>query len=147
MNETLKDAADEMKRLDHLIHVSLKYTRTVDVLISVLKRFIECIDFIMLALLQKMHEDKQIESVPESPVGKVNVLKENITDKKILEILDNYLIFRKLVRSVYTKRNEYRRYVTMTVEENGTIIEVDIDSVTEFYGKLREVFPVVSKLV
>ena len=34
MNENIHDAKQEMKRVDHLIYVSLKYTRTVDVMVG-----------------------------------------------------------------------------------------------------------------
>ena len=33
MNEYLLEAREELKRLEHILYVSLKYTRTVDVLI------------------------------------------------------------------------------------------------------------------
>ena len=40
MIETLENAKEELKRVDHLIFVSLKYTRTVDVLLNVINRII-----------------------------------------------------------------------------------------------------------
>ena len=47
MDDALYDAEKELKRVDHLIYVSLKYTRTVDVFKNIIKRLISTIDFIM----------------------------------------------------------------------------------------------------
>ena len=40
MIESLENAKEELKRIDHLIYVTLKYTRTVDVLLSVVERMV-----------------------------------------------------------------------------------------------------------
>jgi len=147
MLETLHDAKKEIRRIDHLIYVSLKYTRTVDVLISVLKRFISCIDFLMEVRFLKAIEDKQIEEIPASPISKANDMKKLFTDKSTIHIMNNYILFRKLLRSKYTKRNEYRRYVTMTVNDNGTIHEVDIDKVVEYFDEIKDYSSIVSKAI
>jgi len=145
--DNLHDAFYEMKRIDHLIFVSLKYTRTVDVLISVLKRFISSMDYIMNTLFLKAIEDDKIESIPDSPVAKAKGLLK-IYDDEIIQInLNNYVLFRRLTRADYTKRNEYRRYVTMTVDDNGTIVEIDIDNITEYYDELKDFFSYVKKMV
>lgn len=138
MKDSLEDAFNEVKRCDHLIHVSLKYTRTVDVLISVLKRFISCIDFSMNSLLLKSIEEKNIENIPESPLGKLNMIKKLYDDQIIQDIMEKYGLFRRLVRADYSKRNEYRRYVTMTVDDNGTIVEIDIDKVSEYFIEIKK---------
>ena len=40
MNEQLENTIEELKRVDHLFYVSLKYTRTVDMIKHVLERII-----------------------------------------------------------------------------------------------------------
>ena len=47
MNESLIEAREELKRLEHIIYVSLKYTRTVDVILNALKRMVSTYDFII----------------------------------------------------------------------------------------------------
>jgi len=36
MRESIENAVEELKRVDHSIFVSLKYTRTVDILVNIL---------------------------------------------------------------------------------------------------------------
>ena len=60
----LGQAREELKRVDHLIFVSLKYTRTVDVLKSVLTRLINCFECIIIGVLNDAYEQKKIKAVP-----------------------------------------------------------------------------------
>ena len=63
MKELLKDAKEELKRVDHLIYVSLKYTRTVDVIRNVIDRLISSFDFVADGLLQKALDEKKIKEI------------------------------------------------------------------------------------
>ncbi len=51
-HEFLETAQDELKRADHLMFVSLKYTRTVDVIKSIITRLKAAIDAGFEVLLQ-----------------------------------------------------------------------------------------------
>src|SRR3989344_3363230 len=113
MNEQLMSARDEMKRVDHLIYVSLKYTRTVDVIKNTIERLISSMDFIVLALLEHFKETKKIKLYPDSPVQRVETLNTLMAgDSLLAEYLDLYIQCRKLSKAPYTKREEYRRHVT-----------------------------------
>lgn len=147
MKERFQDAIEESKRIDHLIHVSLKYTRTVDVLISVLHRFISCIDAVIESLLIKAKEEKKIMEIPEKPVVKAKKIASLYDDKVIQDMMTEYLLFRRLIRAEYSRKNEFRRYVTMTVDDNGTIIEIDIDKVVEYYDQTMKFLAHVAKML
>ena len=77
MQESLTDANEELKRVDHLVYVSLKYTRTVDVIKSVIERLISSVDFMMEALFEYLKEKKKIVDVPLAPVEKAETLKKS----------------------------------------------------------------------
>ena len=62
----LEDAREEMKRADHLLYVSLKYTRTVDVLKSLIDRLINTINAITDELLDYALQKKKIKEKPEN---------------------------------------------------------------------------------
>ena len=63
----LEDAGEELKRADHLVYVSLKYTRTVDVLMNSLSRMIDAYDYLIGALLLYAKEEKSLQVIPSSP--------------------------------------------------------------------------------
>lgn len=133
MIESYKQAIEEYKRVDHLYHVSLKYTRTVDVVRSVVERLISTFEYSIDALLKCMKEEKEIEEIPTNPVGKGMIAKEKCNDEEMCSYLDMYLKLRKIIRAEYTKREEYRRHVTMVTNLDGETIDVDIDLLKEHY--------------
>jgi hypothetical protein len=139
VEEHLQSARSELKRVDHLIYVSLKYTRTVDVIRNTVSRIINTYDSGVLAVLTDLKLKKKIDDLPSSPVMKVELLQKSFTDDYVREFLDFYLLLRKLMKLDYTRREEYRRHVTMiTVLDNNTDFEVDIDKLEEYYKKTKE---------
>jgi len=135
MDEVLARARDELKRVDHLIYVSLKYTRTVDILKNIIERLIECYSIIIVGLLEKAKEEKKIFEVPAAPLMQCSNLKEVYKDQEVINLADFYLFLRKINRSRFDRINEYRRHVGMIahLEDENRDVEVNIDKVTEYY--------------
>jgi len=148
MNEYLNEARQELKRVDHLVYVSLKYTRTVDVLKSVIDRMISSFDFVLLALLNRLKEKKKITEFPQSSALKVKLIEKHFSNDELNAYLNFYLTLRMISRAEYTKREEYRRHVTMTASlSNGETIEVNIDIAKEYYDKTRQFVDFVAQLL
>ena len=137
MIESYKQSVEEFKRIDHLFYVTLKYTRTVDVIRSTIERFISMYEAGIDAILKVMKDKKKIEDFPNNPVGKAELLKESC-DAEILPNIERYLMFRKMMRLEYGKREEYRRHVTMIVQYEGQTLNVDIDLLQEYYDEARK---------
>lgn len=132
--ETLEKAHEELKRVDHLIYVSLKYTRTCDVLKNTINRLIACFDFIFEGYLQKAEEEHRIFEIPSSPMVRATEFKKLFpNDEKIAALVEYYILLRKINRAEYTKSNEFRRYVTMHLTIDNKDYNVDIDAVTQYY--------------
>jgi hypothetical protein len=139
MNEHLENAVNELKRADHMIFVSLKYTRTCDVIKNIVERLISCYDAVFDYLIEELKEKKKIEEVPQARAKKVEILKEFFKGNKDYQnFIDFYLLMRKINKAEFTRRQEFRRHVTMTVilEEEG-IVELNIDSIHEYYLKTK----------
>jgi len=129
MNEYLLEAREELKRLEHIIYVSLKYTRTVDVLINALNRLINIYDLIIEALLEKAREEEKIPSLPKSPGLRSSCLANLFSDDKELQkFLSFYIFMRTVLNSAHTKRQEFRRHVTLIVQLDQSTAEIDSDN-------------------
>jgi len=146
MRESLSDAKEELKRVDHLIYVSLKYTRTVDVFKNIITRLISSIDFALEALLKQLKENKKISEVPTQAGFKCNVIKEHITDEKILKLVDFYVLLRQINRAEFKRAREYRRHVTMTIVVNGSPMDINIDEITAYYKRVKDDVEYIQKL-
>lgn len=148
MNDFLYDAKEELKRADHLIFVSLKYTRTVDVIKHVIDRLINSLDFMFSALLDDLKEKGGIEEIPKAPIPKANLVKENFSDDElILRWADQFVLFRRISKAEFTRSTEFRRHVHMTVVVEDDLIRVDIDKVEAWYKEIKELFAYISRIV
>ena len=137
MIESYKQAIEEFKRVEHLFHVSLKYTRTVDVIKSVMERMIATFEQSIDSLLKCLKEEKKIIDIPTNPIGKAMLIKEQDPTPEIVSKIDMYLKLRRMVKLEYTKREEFRRHVTMTVNLDGEKVDIDIDKLEEYYNETR----------
>jgi hypothetical protein len=138
MIESYKQSIEEFKRVDHLFFVTLKYTRTVDVIRSVIERLITTFEYAIDALLKCMKEEKIIEELPKTPVAKAMLAKEKCDNEEMIKYVDIYLNLRKVMREDYKKREEYRRHVTMIVEMDGETLNFDIDLLKEYYEYMSD---------
>lgn len=141
-SEYLEEADEELKRLDHIIFVSLKYTRTVDVIRNALHRLISTFDVIIEALLEQALEHKKIEAIPKSPSLRTNlVLEVYPEDKDLLTFMTFYVFLRELIKAEYGRREEYRRHVTMVTPLYGKkTAEIDIDNLETCQKVARQFF-------
>ena len=137
-DDYIGEANEELKRVDHLIFVSLKYTRTVDVLKNVLTRLINCFECIINGALAEALENRKVKQVPNAPIKKCSALKE-LYPGRYDELIDFFLFLRKVNRAEYEKINEFRRHVALIAhtEDDGNV-EVNIDVVTEYYRKAQK---------
>lgn len=147
MIESLDSAREELKRADHLIYVSLKYTRTCDIFKSIIERLINSIEFMIAALLKKLEEDKKIDKIPSQLAAKCASVKENYNDPEINKILDFHLLLRQINRAPFKRMREFRRHVAMIVEVNGKPVEVNIDNITEYFKNVKLFYEYVDKKV
>lgn len=109
---------DELKRVDHLIFVTLKYTRTVDIIRSILKRLKSAIDFEADDVLEWAKEEGKIDVVPTAPLQKISYLKKVFDkDHEIEKIVDFYMKLREILISEYKKKEEYRKNVALITKK------------------------------
>lgn len=129
MNDYLLEAREELKRLEHIIYVSLKYTRTTDVIINALTRLVSVFDLIIEAFLEKAKEEGKIHALPKSPALRGTKLAEMYAeDLQMKKYMAFYGFLKMILKSSYNKREEYRRHVTVIVELDKCTTYVDIDS-------------------
>ncbi len=131
MKDYLLEAREELKRLEHIIYVSLKYTRTVDVIINALQRLLSTYDWIIEAYLEKAKIEGLIESLPKSPALRKTHLEQMYPDNKELQkYLAFYTFLKRILNAPHAKREEYRRHVALVVEMDNTNIELNIDNLS-----------------
>lgn len=135
----LNDAKGEVQRADHLLFVTLKYTRTIDVMKSVIARLANAYDNAVIYALEKLKGKKKIKQIPLTPVSRAELLRDLYKrDIIILDAMNTYFFLRKVAKAEYTKKEEFRKNVTLTVMHRDEVIEVNIKTLEEYYDKTKE---------
>ena len=111
-------AIGELKRADHSLYVTLKYTKTVDVIKTAIKRLISALDHSANAILNTLKENKKIKEIPDAPVSRFEFLpiafkKDKELSKKMQDYVTFYYLLRKLDKAPFKAREEYRKNVTL----------------------------------
>ncbi len=138
MHEAIEDSREELKRVDHLIFVSLKYTRTVDVLLNVVNRMIDSYDHSLEALLRYAKHKGLIEEAPPQALARADLILKKMDDEIIRKNIETYLLFRKITKAKYERLNEFRRHVTLKTKIDGKDVEINIDNLTEYYAQMKD---------
>lgn len=147
MNDVVMLAKEEIKRADHLIFVSLKYTRTVDVIKSIIERLINVYDIIATGILERAEEKALVFEVPKVAKQKVDEVLKLCCDDTMKEYLEFFLYLKKLDKAQYTCSCEYRKHVHMTATfPDGDIVKVNMDDLKSYFLKTKDFVTYVENL-
>jgi len=131
----LEEAESELKRADHLLFISLKYTRTCDIILNTIKRLISAIDFAILALLEQLKKEKKIKTIPDSPIERANLVKEKI--KNVKKYIEYYMLFKFLIKTDYEAREEYRKNLALITKGKRKIVVTE-DILEKYFYATKE---------
>ncbi len=146
--ELLDDMKNSLKRAEHSCYVSLKYTRTVDVLKNLVERFIITLSLVVDVLSAELEEEGKIDEVPEPLIEKVNIVKEHYKeDEQIMAALTLLILLRKIFRADYGECEQFRRHVTLIVKVEGEDYHLGIDLLTEYYHTIKDYVAYIEKLI
>lgn len=125
---------------DHLLYVSLKYTKTCDVIINLLLRWKIMIELAMEKLIEKAQKAKKWKPVPNAPRAKLVQLKKiYASDKLVSDVLELYELFRDVESLEKVRECEFRKGVNLKVHYKEQEINVNLDKLKE-YSELLERF-------
>ncbi len=145
MPEILEEIIKEKISADHLLYVSMKYTKTCDVMINLIKRWKIMMDSSFEGILAKAKKKKLIKTIPQAPKLKIDLLRETFKEEEIQETLELYDMFRLIDILKKTKENEFRKGVCLRVMFKGKEIPINLDKLKE-YSKILERFINYTKL-
>ncbi len=129
------DAGNELKKVDHLVFVTLKYTRTVDIIRSAIDRMIVTLNTQFNDTLVALRDSGKISEVPSAPVMRTKLLEDTFPkDKELKGIVDFYYSLKKIVNSDYRKKEEYRKNVALVTPD----VEVNIDTLKEYVERMTK---------
>ena len=123
---------------DHLLYVSLKYTKTTDVILNLIARWRSLIEMCVEKLLEKAKKKKKINSIPSVPKLRIDKIREIYKkNPEIIETIDLYDFFKIIDKLEKIRENEFRKNMTLKVLYRGEWISIDLEKLKEYNGKLE----------
>ena len=125
---------------DHLLYVSMKYTKTTDVMLNLIARWRSMIEAAMQKLLEYAKRKKKIKSIPSVPKQKVDIIKKTFKkDATIMDTITLYEFFKRVDKMKKEREHEFRKNVTLRVFDNHVPVNIDMDKLKQ-YSELLERF-------
>ena len=125
---------------DHLLYVSLKYTKTCDVIVNLIVRWRIMIETSMNEILKHAKKKKKISSISSNPVGRIEQIRKLFKkDKEFLKVIDAYEMFRKIKELRKERIGEFRKNVNLKVFYRGKEININLEQL-KIYAEMLEKF-------
>ncbi len=135
----MEDIIQEKISADHLLYVSLKYTKTCDVIVNLILRWRKMIETSIDAILEKAKKKKKISAIPSNPTKKIEEIKKLFKkDKNFQNILKMYEMFRKIEELRKERSGEFRKNVNLKVFYQGKEININLEKLREYADELEK---------
>ena len=123
---------------DHLLYVSLKYTKTCDVILNLIKRWTVMISDSVDALLENLKKKKKISSLPAAPRQRITLIKEHFKKfPEVMKTMELYEFFKRVDNLRTIRESEFRKDVRLRIEDNGKEVIVNLDKLKEYAAILE----------
>ena len=127
MIEDYDNAKEEMKRVDHLVFITLKISRNVDVIRNAILRMISACEYLIKDIV--VHKKKEM---PRTVKERVVLLRKMFKkDERMYDYLDFYELLKRLERAEFSGKDEYRKNVSFVTK----FMTVDVPTLEKFFEK------------
>lgn len=134
----MEDIIKEKISADHLLYVSLKYTKTCDVIINLLSRWKNMIERGMDRLVEKAKKERKWQPVPDAPRARLVQLRKLYANKpEVTEALKLYELFRELDKLDKVRENEFRKGVNLRVTYKGEVVNINLLQLKDYAAVLE----------
>ena len=136
----IEEIIKERTSADHLLYVSLKYTKTCDVILNLLARWKSLIELSFDALIEDKVEAGKIPHMPESPKQRIEFMKKYFKKSdEIQAVIPLYIFFKRVPDLNKTREGEFRKNVNLKVIEPLKTTEINMLKLGE-YAEIVEKF-------
>src|SRR3972149_7862195 len=134
----MEEIIQEKISADHLLYVSLKYTKTCDVILNLILRWRKMIEMGIDGILKHAKKRKKISQIPGNPAKKIEKVRKLFKkDKNFQEVINMYEMFRKIEELKKERIGEFRKNVTLKVFYRGKEININLDKLKEYANNLE----------
>ncbi|MBU2576569.1 MAG: hypothetical protein KKF50_02510 [Nanoarchaeota archaeon] len=145
---TIEEIIKEKTSADHLLYVSLKYTKTCDVILNLLARWKSLIEISFDALLEQKVEAGKVPHAPESPKQRIEFMKKYFKkSEEIQAVIPLYIFFKRVPDLNKTREGEFRKNVNLKVIDPTKTTEINMEKLGEYAEIVEEFISKVKKIL
>ena len=123
---------------DHLLYVSLKYTKTCDVILNLINRWTIMIDDSIIGLLEKLKSKKKIKVIPPAPRQRVEIIKKEFKKvKPVMEAVELYEFFKRIPNLKTIREFEFRKDVRLKIIDGTNERIINLETLKSYAEKLE----------
>ncbi len=129
----IEEIIKEKTSADHLLYVSLKYTKTCDVILNLLARWKSLIEISFDAILEKKVEDGRIPVMPTNPKQRIEFVKKYFSRNMVVQdVIPLYIFFKRIPDLHKTRNGEFRKNVNLKIIEPTRTTEINMEKLGEY---------------
>jgi hypothetical protein len=137
--DSMEEIIQEKISADHLLYVSLKYTKTCDVIFNLLVRWRKMVETSIDEILKHAKKKKKISLITKSPIEKMEQVRKLFKkDKEFLEVINFYEMLRKIEDLKTERSGEFRKNVNLRIFYRGEEINVNLEKLKEYAENLEK---------
>ena len=144
----LEEIIKEKTSADHLLYVSLKYTKTCDVILNLLARWKSLIELSFDVILEKRVGEGKIPAMPTNPMQRIEFIKKYFKKLDgVQEIIPLYVFFKRVPDLTKARSGEFRKNVNLKVIESGRTTDINMEKLGEYYEIVEKFIVEVKKIL
>ena len=144
----IEEIIKEKTSADHLLYVSLKYTKTCDVILNLLARWKSLIEISFDAILDNKVEAGKIPEMPTNPKQRIEFIKKYFKkDAAVQDVVPLYIFFKRVPDLNKTRSGEFRKGVNLKIVDAVKTTDINIDKLDEYYQVIEKFIVEVKKIL
>ncbi len=133
----IDDIMKEKISADHLLYVSLKYTKTCDVILNLIARWKSLIENTFDELIKLYCDSGKIPCMPNSPKQRVEFMKKYFDkNDSIQDIVPLYLFFKRIPDMPKSRECEFRKNVALKLKNLDQTVCINMETLSEYSVKV-----------
>ena len=144
----LEEIIKEKTSADHLLYVSLKYTKTCDVILNLLARWKSLIEISFDALIEKYIELGKIPEEPLSPKQRIEFMKTYFKKIDVIQrVIPLYVFFKRVPDLPKSREGEFRKNVNLKVKQPRETVCINLEKLSEYSEQIESFIQEVKKIL
>jgi hypothetical protein len=144
----LEEIIKEKTSADHLLYVSLKYTKTCDVILNLLARWKSLIEISFDSLIEKYIELGKIKEKPLSPKQRIEFMRSFFKKIEMIQnVIPLYIFFKRVPDLRKSREGEFRKNVNLKVKTPKETVCINLEKLAEYSAQIDLFIQEVKKIL